>query len=248
MTDILFSIITVTYNAASVIDKTLISLMNQHFKNYELIIVDGKSKDDTIEKIKDYAKQFPQIKIISEPDKGIYDAMNKGMKNAIGRFIFFLNAGDVFFDNDALLKVSKKINNYDCVYYGDALTLDEKGEISYYRKGKFSKYKLAHSNICHQTIFYPRIIYTSKEYNLKYPLLADWMYNMSIFRKIPFIAVDVPICIYDLYGASATLRDENFLRDYKKSVLKYLGLDVILFLVIRKIYFIIKRVVAKNKT
>ena len=89
-----FSIITITYNAASVIEPTLQSVLEQTYKNYEYLLIDGGSKDDTVAKAKASGIEFAQI--VSEPDNGLYDAMNKGMALATGDYLCFLNAGDAF--------------------------------------------------------------------------------------------------------------------------------------------------------
>jgi Glycosyltransferases involved in cell wall biogenesis len=89
-----FSIITVTYNAEKVIEKTIQSIVGQTYKNYEYIIIDGASKDSTLAIIDKYRDNVN--KLISEPDKGLYDAMNKGIAAASGDYLCFLNAGDIF--------------------------------------------------------------------------------------------------------------------------------------------------------
>ena len=90
-----FSIITIVYNGESFIEGTMQSVLNQTFTDYEYIIIDGASKDSTVSLIQDFAQNAPPpIKWISEPDKGLYDAMNKGLRLASGDFLLFLNAGD----------------------------------------------------------------------------------------------------------------------------------------------------------
>ena len=120
------TIVTITYNAQSTIEETLKSVVNQSYKNIEHIIVDGCSNDNTLE----ICKKFPHItRIISEPDKGVYDAFNKGLKLATGDLIGFLNADDVFFSNDSVSEISFAFNhNIDCVY-GNLEYVNEKGKI-----------------------------------------------------------------------------------------------------------------------
>ena len=88
----LISIITITYNAAEVLNPTMDSVNSQTFDDYEHIIIDGASKDDTLL----IARRFASARILSEPDRGLYDAMNKGLKMARGQYVIFLNAGDTF--------------------------------------------------------------------------------------------------------------------------------------------------------
>ena len=90
----IISVITVCYNVASTIEKTMLSVLNQTYKNLEYIIIDGNSTDGTVDIIKKYAERLTFW--ISEPDKGIYDAMNKGIVKATGKFLIFMNAGGEF--------------------------------------------------------------------------------------------------------------------------------------------------------
>ena len=98
------SIITVCYNDKDVIEKTILSVINQDYSNLEYIIVDGASSDGTLEIIKQYQKKYPII-LISEKDDGIYDAMNKGSKVASGDYLNFMNAGDYFFSDNTISAV-----------------------------------------------------------------------------------------------------------------------------------------------
>ncbi len=97
------SIITVVYNSKNNISKTIESVINQTYKNYEYIIIDGGSTNGTLDIINDYSASIS--KIISESDKGIYDAMNKEINFAIGDWVYFLNSGDVFFSNETIKKI-----------------------------------------------------------------------------------------------------------------------------------------------
>ena len=105
----LFSIIVVSLNTKNKFLKTIRSIEKQKYKNYEIIIVDGKSKDGTIDIIKKFKKK--KIKFIIEKDKGIYDAMNKGVKISSGKWIIFLNSGDIFNNFNVLKKISQKKNS-----------------------------------------------------------------------------------------------------------------------------------------
>ena len=117
------SVITVTYNCEDTIEYTLLSLKQQLYKDYELIIVDGGSTDSTLKII----HEFDDIVnvMISEKDNGIYDAMNKGIKMSKGEFIFFLNAGDILYDNNVLVKVSESMDNGYDIIYGDAIFIKD---------------------------------------------------------------------------------------------------------------------------
>ena len=120
------SIITISFNAQGTIEKTLKSIAGQSYKKIEHIIVDGGSKDNTL----DICKSFPHItKIISEVDNGVYDAFNKGLKLATGDVIGFLNADDIFYSKDTCSEIANNFKpNIDCVY-GDLEYINKKGNI-----------------------------------------------------------------------------------------------------------------------
>lgn len=120
------SIITVCFNAESIIEETIKSVISQTYNDIEYIIVDGKSTDSTMEIIKKYADKID--KIISEPDKGIYDAMNKGISLATGNFINFMNAGDTFSSPDAVKNVVMQIEEDSDVVYGDSTMIGYNGQ------------------------------------------------------------------------------------------------------------------------
>ena len=102
-TDTLISIVTVSYNAVLTIEQTILSVINQTYPNVEYIIIDGGSTDGTVDIIKKYEDKIAYW--VSEPDKGIYDAMNKGVVVATGEWINFMNAGDIFTDGDVIDKL-----------------------------------------------------------------------------------------------------------------------------------------------
>ena len=101
------SVITVCFNAVSTIEKTICSVLNQSWSDLEYIIIDGGSKDGTVDILKKYSSRLSYY--ISEPDKGIYDAMNKGVKKASGDYVLFLGADDLLFDNEVLSVIVKKL-------------------------------------------------------------------------------------------------------------------------------------------
>lgn len=118
------SIITVCFNAEKFIESTIQSVLAQSYPHIEYIIIDGASKDNTMGVIGKYRSGI--AKVISEKDKGLYDAMNKGMQLATGDYLLFLNADDVLADNDVIRRVFASGPNAD-VYYGEAMFMDENG-------------------------------------------------------------------------------------------------------------------------
>lgn len=121
------SIITITYNAEQFLERTIQSILAQTDQNFEYIIIDGKSKDGTLSIAEKYDNRVN--KLISEPDKGLYDAMNKGLKNATGDFVWFMNAGDEINDSQAVEKIYKAIADKTDVLYGDTFFVDDDGNI-----------------------------------------------------------------------------------------------------------------------
>jgi glycosyltransferase involved in cell wall biosynthesis len=229
------SIITVTFNAESVIDDSIHSIISQDYDNKEIIIIDGLSIDETISKINSFKNKIDIF--LSEKDLGIYDAMNKGLELASGDFVIFMNAGDFFFSNDTISKVVNFITQKNAIYYGNAIYISEDKNLKYERGGVFNKFRLASTNICHQTIFYPKTVYKSEKYNINYRLFADWEYNMRCCKNnIRFLHINETISLYDHTGISIKQRDLNFEREVKKIIFKNLGVLPIIYLGIRKYY------------
>jgi glycosyltransferase involved in cell wall biosynthesis len=214
----LISIITVVFNGASTLEQTILSVINQTYENIEYIIIDGGSTDGTIDIISKYEDKIAYW--VSVSDKGIYDAMNKGLENVHGNFVYFLNSGDVLYKNNILNKIAIQMTDFNVVYYGNVYL----SNIQKLYWGKFSAYKLAIGNICHQSIFYPQSIYKIHRYNLKYKVFADYHYNICIFRKVKFIYVNEIIANYDNQGFSVTEKDEIFKKDINLLILKNVGL------------------------
>lgn len=212
------SIITVVYNAIDSLEQTMLSVFNQTYSEIEYIVIDGGSTDGSLDIIEKHQNKI-SLKI-SESDKGIYDAMNKGLKLATGDFVFFLNSGDLFFENKTIEKVVQKISDPNSLYYGNVY-LNNLNKLYW---GEFSRYKLAIGNICHQAIFYPRSIYSKYQYNLKYRVFADYYYNLSIFPIVKFIYIPETISFYDNAGFSVATRDVEFEKVVNKMVRINLGL------------------------
>ena len=116
----LISIITITFNAQETLKPTMESVCSQSFRDYEHIIVDGASKDDTLK----IARSYEGVRILSEPDRGLYDAMNKGLHLAKGEYVIFLNSGDTFHSEDTLEKYALYAKAGADIIYGDTLIVD----------------------------------------------------------------------------------------------------------------------------
>lgn len=213
------SIIIPTYNSASVLPKALDSIVGQTFTDWEVLIMDGASTDNTIEVAKSY--NDPRIRIYSEPDKGIYDAMNKGIQKAKGEWLFFLGSDDYLLDNQVLEKIFSKIENNLDVLYGDVLSTHLTPE----HHGVWGINKIKNKyNICHQAIFYNKALFKRKgQYDLKYPLLADFEFNMRWFfdNRTMHKYVPVPVAFFSDGGCGRQQKDTAFLHNFELLLLKY---------------------------
>ena len=165
------SIVTICYNAVNEIEQTILSVINQSYANIEYIVIDGCSSDGTVDIIKKYVDRITIF--ISEPDRGIYDAMNKGLRYSTGDWVNFMNSGDIFYDDNVILNIFKSpINKNVKVVYGNIYQ-------KYRDIGKlFRKYdRLENStlalNICHQAAFTDGFLLRSLGFNLKYKIASD---------------------------------------------------------------------------
>ena len=183
-----FSIITVTYNAEKVLEDTIQSVIFQTYRNVEYIIVDGASKDHTLEIVNKYHNRIN--KVISEPDKGLYDAMNKGIQLATGDYLCFLNAGDKFHDSETLQKIVHTLKGQELpdVVYGETAIVDEEGHFLHMRRLSAP----AHLNwksfkqgmlVCHQAFFVNRELAINHLYDLQYRFSADFDWCIRIMKK-----------------------------------------------------------------
>ena len=184
MNDPLISIVTVSYNAVATIEQTILSVINQTYPNIEYIIIDGGSTDGTVDIIKKYTDQIAYW--VSEPDKGIYDAMNKGIAVATGEWINFMNSGDTFCTNFTLQSVfSGFVNEYDIIY-GDSIRLN--------LKDNCKQQMIAISEICRLE---EEPIYRHGASFVKATVQKNYLFDLSKLSKIGF-ALDYH-CIYRMY-------------------------------------------------
>lgn len=176
----IFSIITVTYNAEKVIERTLKSVAEQSYPNIEHIIIDGASKDKTLALIQSSTFKVQKFICVSEPDKGLYDAMNKGIQRATGDYVWFLNAGDKLHSNTIVEEVVSRMAHVDYlpdIIYGETNLVSDSGEFLAPRRLKAPKRLTWRSFsmgmlVCHQSFVVKREI--TPDYNLRYRLAADF--------------------------------------------------------------------------
>lgn len=224
------SVITPTYNTGESILVALTSVAGQSYRNVEHIIVDGGSEDDTLQVIGKFAKGHKNLRIESSPDKGIYDAMNKGLDLCTGEWIIFLGADDSFNDENTLKDIyDQGFLGEEQVVYGNVMIIGEskwaKDNTIY--DGPFTLDKLFRWNICHQAVIYPRsVIKKVGYYELRYPVTADWDYNIRCWAKYKFTYVDKVIACFKAGGKSSGSGDAEFHSELIDNVIRYFNLDV----------------------
>lgn len=243
----LFSIITVTYNAASTVEVTMRSVAEQSMTDYEHLIIDGASQDTTLEVVNGFVND--RLVVRSERDRGIYDAMNKGRNLSRGRYLIYLNAGDTFHDADTLALIARSIENgnYPGVVYGQTDIVDTEGK----RLGSrhltapehltvrdFSRGML----VCHQAFVVRRNI--TPEYNLDYRFSADYEWCIRCLQKsdsnyyIPEVIID-----YLCEGVTTANHRKSLIERFK-IMRHYYGLPTALW---RHISFIPRFIAGKFK-
>lgn len=193
---VVFSIITCTYNAESVLQRTLDSVLEQTYSHVEHIIVDGASTDATLDMVEAYKQKSDaedwchEVRVKSEPDRGLYDAMNKGIQRATGQYVLFLNAGDTFPSADTLELVAESVGEGEeppAVLYGDTDVVDDEGRFLRHRRlspprrltwRSFMKGML----VCHQAFYVRTDLAKATPYDLHYRFSADVDWCIRIMR------------------------------------------------------------------
>lgn len=197
-----FTIITVCYNAENDIRRTIDSVLTQTYTEFQYIIKDGLSTDSTLKIIQEMTAQDDRVWVESSEDGGIYDAMNQAVRRAEGDFVFFLNAGDTFYDCEVLSKVGRAIDQDSVdILYGDILFEKKEGNwIKKYRN--IYRYKwiyLLGDCICHQAMFAKKTLFEEKVFDTKYRICADrdWQLHFlnreKIFRFVGYTIASVPV-------------------------------------------------------
>ena len=215
----LFTIITPILNRVRELEATLASVLSQQTDLFEYLIIDGGSTDGTLEILRAMGKN---VRWISEPDSGVYDAMNKGLKVASGEFIYFLGAGDALRPG-ILEKVSKGIPRDQMTYfYGNVYS--EAHHRVY--NGRYSNWKLSRINICHQAVFCHRHLFeVIGPFDTRYKIVADHVSNMKVFGTPGLRKVYCNLVIADFAagGLSHSQTDPQLVADRLELVRQHLG-------------------------
>ena len=236
-----FSIIVVSLNAGKEVKNTLDSILGQTYSDYEIILKDGGSTDESIVNLdkEEYFERNSCIKLITKKDKGIYDAMNQAVEEARGEYLIFLNCGDYFFDDQVLEKtaikmkeaVVSKLSQKEVeegkntqIFYGNQWNRKQNTSvISSPQIGKFTLYR----NVpCHQVCFYHRDLFSERGYDLTYKVRADYEHFLySVIKKnAECYYLDEMIASYEGGGYSETKENKIISgKEHKEVTNKYLG-------------------------
>ncbi|MFO8015708.1 MAG: glycosyltransferase family 2 protein [Candidatus Woesearchaeota archaeon] len=225
------TIITVCFNSRRTIEKTIKSVLSQNYKNIEYIVIDGASKDNTLKIVNKYKSRIS--KVVSEPDKGIYDAMNKGLKYARGDIVGFLNSDDVYKDDKVISRIVKEVKDkqVDAVY-GDVVYVDNEGKIVRHYKSFKNAMKGFRKGYCpaHPTFFARKELYDKYGgFVIRYRFAADFELMLRLlggknvkYSLIPDVLVKMRT------GGQATASLKNIFRSNKEvhRISKKYGLGV----------------------
>lgn len=228
------SIITVTYNAASVLKRTLDSVKAQSWQQIEHLIIDGASKDETVSMAETYKAQCPyEVVILSEPDKGLYDAMNKGLRLATGDYLVFLNAGDTLHAADTLETIVRSAQPLPGVLYGDTAITDEQGNFLHLRRLRPPK-KLTWKSfrqgmlVCHQAFYALTDIAKNLPYDPRYRYSADVDWCIRVMkeaqkRQFPLVNTQAILADYQEEGQT-TIHHRDSLKERFDVMRRHYGL------------------------
>lgn len=239
------SIITVTYNAEATIERTLESVAMQTYPDIEHLVIDGASKDRTVE----IARRYPHAIVVSEPDKGLYDAMNKGLKRATGDYLCFLNAGDKLHSKDTLTHLIELVSNGSPVgvLYGDTHIVDAQGNFLRSRRLTPPEHLTWRSFkagmlVCHQAFYINRQI--AQPYDLTYRFSADFDWCIRCMKEgekrgMKNLYLREPLADY-LSEGMTTANQKASLKERFRIMAKHYGLCTT---IIQHIWFIFRAII-----
>jgi glycosyltransferase involved in cell wall biosynthesis len=214
------SIITINYNNLEGLKRTVESVVNQTWQEFEYIIIDGGSTDGSAAYIE---RQSDKIDYwVSEPDNGIYSAMNKGIDKATGEYLLFLNSGDHLYSNVVIEKNHTKIRDHDLVYFNIKLVSDSYSSTVFYPE-KLSFSFFYSGTLCHQATFIKRTLFEKLgHYDENLKLVSDWKFFILALFKLncTYLKVNAVISTYYLDGISSDSMNEKLLYKERQQVLK----------------------------
>jgi glycosyltransferase involved in cell wall biosynthesis len=211
------SIITINWNNADGLQKTIQSVVSQTSKDFEYVVIDGGSTDGSVEVIKKYSESFP-INWLSEPDKGIYNAMNKGIRRASGEYLHFLNSGDILYDDNVVAQMYERIEECGHPDMLTGIMYKKMVDGRLFRSPvsrNYSFLRFYNSSLNHPSTYIKRELFDKYGlYDESLKIVSDWKWFMQVvaMHGVKPTAVDVNITIFDITGISETninLRDSE---------------------------------------
>jgi glycosyltransferase involved in cell wall biosynthesis len=212
----LVSVVVPTMNSARVLEGALSSLSIQRFRDFEVILSDGSSVDDTLAMAERHVASLPSLRIDSRPDAGVYDAINRGVELARGEWFIVLGSDDCLHAADTLAVVAPHLRaeSSAVMVYGDVrmMATNPCGVAPGGRyAGPMSMQRLFSTNICQQAIFYRRELYdTLGGFDTRYRIFADWDFNLRAAFMAPIRWIDVVVADYSATGMSSTAQEPKF--------------------------------------
>lgn len=211
-----FSIITVSFNAENVIRETVESVLEQTFKDFEIIVKDAASTDATLSRV----PKDDRIKIYSEKDNGIYSGMNSAIHYATGEYLLFLNCGDLLADTKVLAKFYAIAHQQkkEAVLYGDYV----RDSIYYRQTNHITDFHLFCRPLCHQSMFFPKKLFiTLGGYDETYQICADYAFTVKCFMSdVDFVYSSTPVCTYLPGGVSENVNNRRIKKEEYKQIIK----------------------------
>ena len=203
------SIVTINFNNRDGLQKAIDSVVSQSFKEYEWIVIDGGSTDGGRELLEQYRDHFTYW--CSEPDKGIYNAINKGLRHATGEYIQFLNSGDWLYNSITLEKACTLIDGKYDIYYGNYVQVNDGRRLNPITlPEELGFFFFPYNSICHQATFYRRTLFENNPYDESYSIVSDWAMNLKLlFEGRTFKHLNQFIVYYDNQGKSAAANNKH---------------------------------------
>ncbi|MBO7120460.1 MAG: glycosyltransferase [Bacteroidaceae bacterium] len=256
----LFTIATVTYNAEATLGRTLKSVASQDYDRIEHLIIDGCSKDHTLSLVQRYVEENQarhNIRLVCEPDSGLYDAMNKAILAATGDYIVFLNAGDCLHSTDTISALAQQAgwvkgsHRHPAILYGDTHIVDDEG--NFLRRRRLTPPEVlttdSFSNgmlVCHQSFYVRTDIAKQELYNLDYLFSADFDWCIRIIRRATrrrIRIVNTHLVLTDYLNEGMTTQNHQAsLKERFRIMVHYYGWLTTLF---KHFWFIIRAVIKK---
>ena len=236
-----FSIVVVSLNPGERLKQTLNSILEQTYTDYEVIIKDGGSKDGSLDFLTEEGilEKYPQIRVITQPDKSIYDGMNQAVSYVNGSYVQFLNCGDLFYDKEVLQKTADYIlaqkktdeiaeaqDNFGkpSIFYGNQYNLLQNSIVT--SAPQINDFTCYRNVPCHQVCFYDRRLFEKRAYLPQYTVRADYEHFLYCIydQKARAVSMPVTVCVYEGGGYSETKENrKKSAVQHKEITSKYLG-------------------------